>query len=270
MAPHICFLLERGNPPRRNLVIEETIAHLQQRGATVTSLYPEETLLRLDTLRAEADLYLLKSNTDLALSLATVLEAIGARVLNTCVASGLAKNKVVAAARLLAAGLPSPRSLATAHPAQLAPQVAAQPTGGLILKPHRGHYGLGIAVAARPTDLPDAFADHEVVFAQEYLSQARTDLKVFGIGDRVFAVRKTFNAGDSFARSGAPTLLPPPVEDIARRTGRAFGLELFGLDLAESPDGRVDIVDVNAFPGYRGVPDGARHLADYIHARAAG
>jgi ribosomal protein S6--L-glutamate ligase len=102
-----------------------------------------------------------------------------------------------------------------------------------------------------------------VVLAQDYLARARLDLKVFVIGDEVFGVRKAF-AGDSFLRAGEPTELSPEIEDIARRCGQAFGLELYGLDIAEDPERGLQIIDVNYFPGYRGVPDAARRIADYI------
>jgi ribosomal protein S6--L-glutamate ligase len=61
----------------------------------------------------------------------------------------------------------------------------------------------------------------------------------------------------------------PEVRDIALRCGRAFGLGLFGLDLIEGVDGPV-VVDLNYFPGYKGVPDPAPMIAEYIVAYAAG
>jgi ribosomal protein S6--L-glutamate ligase len=266
-ATRVCFLLERGIPPRRNLVVEATVALLEGQGVRVRTLYPEEVLLRLDRLVVEADLYLLKSNTELALSLATALEEIGARVLNTCVATARTSNKVLAAATLFQAGLPTPRSLAAGQPARLAAEVEAN--GPLILKPHRGHYGLGIGVAHMPSDLPaaDVFADGDVVFAQQYLARARTDLKIFAIGEEIFGVRKPFVAGGSFGRAGEPSALSPDLEEIARRAGRALGMELYGLDIAEE-DHAVYVMDVNSFPGYRGVPDAAGRLANHIQRRA--
>ena len=79
-------------------------------------------------------------------------------------------------------------------------------------------------------------------------------------------VRKAF-AGDSFLRAGEPTALTPEIEDIARRCGRAFGLELYGLDVAEDPELGPRVIDVNYFPGYRGVPRAAERMTEYI-ARA--
>ena len=96
----VCFLLERGRPPRRNPVIAKTIALLRQRGVGVLVLYPEEELLRLDTLTVEADLYLHKSNTELAPSLATALEFLGARVVNVAAASARAKNSSASVIRV--------------------------------------------------------------------------------------------------------------------------------------------------------------------------
>jgi ribosomal protein S6--L-glutamate ligase len=257
----VCALLERGHPPRVNPVLAAAFARLEQSGVGVTVRYPEEELVRLDALTVDADLYLLKSDTELALSLATALEGLGARVLNHASACALAKDKVVAAAVLDRARIPTPRSFAAAHPRQLAGHLGRGP---LILKAHRGYHGVGLTVVEQPGGLPDDDAYPDLVFAQRYFADARTDLKVFAIGDEVFGVRKAFSA-DSFLRAGEPTPLAPEVEEIARRCGEAFGLELFGLDIAEDRDGRwVAVVDVNYFPGYRGVPDAARRLADYI------
>ena len=255
----VCFLLERGSPPRRNPILAEVFARLERGGIAVTARYPEEELLRLDTLAVEADLYLLKSDGELALSLATALEALGARVLNGCCASARAKDKVLAALTLLRAGLPAPRSLVAAHVAQLAAEVAKGP---LLLKPHRGYHGVGVRVVDTPATLPPSDAYPDLVLAQDYLAGACTDLKVFVIGAEVFGVRKAFGP-DSFLRAGEPVPLSAAVERIARRCGEAFGLELYGLDLAEDDTG-LYVVDVNYFPGYRGVPDAAARLARYI------
>jgi ribosomal protein S6--L-glutamate ligase len=255
----VCFLLERGTPPRRSPIVEGVIAGLERDGIRVRVRYPEDELLRLDRLSVDADLYLLKSDTELALSIAVALERLGARVLNAAAASAQAKDKVVAAAVLHRAGVPAPRSLVARRPSQLAARLT---DGALMLKPPRGYHGVGLAVAGAADALPAAEAYPDMVFAQRYLTPARTDLKVFGIGEDVFGVRKAF-AADSFTRAGQPSPLAPDVQDIARRCGEAFGLALYGLDIAETDEG-PSVVDVNYFPGYRGVPDAAGRLTDFI------
>jgi ribosomal protein S6--L-glutamate ligase len=260
----VCFLLERGNPPRLNPIVAEAFERLRAQQIEVAVRFPEQELIQLDTFQVDADLYVLKSNTELALSLAMAYERIGARVLNSARASAVAKDKLLAAAVLARAGIPAPRSLAVRRPDELAESFH----GGraLILKPHRGYHGAGVAVAERPSELPATDVYPEVVFAQDYLADARRDLKIFAIGEEVFGVRKGFGP-DSYLRAGEPTALSPQIEQIARRCGAAFGLELYGLDVAEAPELGPRVIDVNYFPGYRGVPRAAERMAEYI-ARA--
>jgi glutathione synthase/RimK-type ligase-like ATP-grasp enzyme len=59
------------------------------------------------------------------------------------------------------------------------------------------------------------------------------------------------------------------VQDVARRCCLAFGLTLFGLDIAEE-EGALSLIDINYFPGYRGVPDAPRRLAEHILKVARG
>jgi glutathione synthase/RimK-type ligase-like ATP-grasp enzyme len=51
------------------------------------------------------------------------------------------------------------------------------------------------------------------------------------------------------------------------RCGRAFGIDLFSIDVVFS-QGQPYVVDINKFGSYMGVPDAPRLLADYIQAAA--
>ena len=62
---------------------------------------------------------------------------------------------------------------------------------------------------------------------------------------------------------GQPFTITPELRDIALRSGEAFGIDLYGLDIIESA-GRPYVVDMSSFPGFKGVPDAALRLADYI------
>jgi ribosomal protein S6--L-glutamate ligase len=63
--------------------------------------------------------------------------------------------------------------------------------------------------------------------------------------------------------------ISPEVREIALACGELLGLGLYGLDVIESPDGPV-VVDVNYFPGYKGVDGAAASIADYIQRYATG
>ena len=47
------------------------------------------------------------------------------------------------------------------------------------------------------------------------------------------------------------------------RARAAFGLQAYGVDLLITPDGPV-VVDVNAFPGFRSMPDADLHLVELV------
>ena len=106
------------------------------------------------------------------------------------------------------------------------------------------------------------------MLAQELIEGSGEDLKVYVVGQSVFAVRKPFSP-TSFTVSGHPVPAAPQVQAIARRCGAALGLGLYGVDMVER-DGRAWVVDVNTFPGYKGVPDVAALIADYIEGYATG
>ena len=55
------------------------------------------------------------------------------------------------------------------------------------------------------------------------------------------------------------------MREITRRCGEAFGIDLYGVDIIYSA-GSPYVVDINSFPGFKGVPDAGAHLAEYIAA----
>jgi ribosomal protein S6--L-glutamate ligase len=50
---------------------------------------------------------------------------------------------------------------------------------------------------------------------------------------------------------------------LARRVGQVFGLDLYGVDVLETPQGLV-LVDINDFPSFYGVPRKVAAIAEYI------
>src|ERR687897_333594 len=74
-------------------------------------------------------------------------------------------------------------------------------------------------------------------------------------------------SADSFSRPGRPCPVDPEVREVARRCGEALGLGLYGIDIIEGRQG-LSVVDVNFFPGYKGVANAAPLIAAYIEAYA--
>lgn len=257
------FMLVRRVPPVPSPVLSEVFTILARRGFQIRTGIAEEMVIQPDGLKVEHDLYILKSHTELSLSLAGILHAQGARLLNPYLCCITTQNKIVTSQRLRAAGIPTPRCWVTGDLTRLRSIVAMRP---LIIKPYLGHRGAGIHIVHNPDELAAVPPPENVVLIQEYVQGSGEDLKVYVIGKKVFAVRKPFST-NSFAIPGRPCLVSAEVRDIARRCGQAFGLGLYGMDMIETPQGPV-VVDLNYFPGYKGVPNAGPLIADYIEAYA--
>jgi len=258
-------LLGRRATPGLSPVMAEVFRRLTARGFRVESGIAENTLIRTDDLAPAYDLYLLKSYSELALSLAGVLHVAGARLLNPYPNGALARNKIVASRLLGAAGVPAPKTWVTDDLSLFADAVAAQP---LIIKPYLGYSGTGVRVVRDGRELAALPPPQGPVLIQEYVEGRGDDLKVYVAGDDVFAVRKPFSPS-SFIVPGRPVPVTPAVRELALRCGQVFGLGLYGVDIVEDADGPW-VVDVNTFPGYKGVPGAASRIADFIADYAEG
>jgi ribosomal protein S6--L-glutamate ligase len=253
------FLLARRNPPVPSEIILEVSEILARRGFQVKASIAEEILSRPDHLDLSQDLYLLKSYTELSLSMAGILHAQGARLLNPYLGCIASRDKIVAAQRLYAAGIPAPRTWVTGDLTLLRSLVDEMP---LIIKPYLGWRGTGIRIVRNQDELAAVPSPERPVVVQEYLAGTGEDLRLYVAGDQVFATRKPFSP-TSYAEPGRLSSVSPELREMALRCGRAFGLGLYGMDLIETADG-PRVVDVNYFPGYKGIPNAPLAVADYI------
>jgi ribosomal protein S6--L-glutamate ligase len=258
----IGILMLRHPPTRISPVMPEVLRLLADWGCTVDVIYPEEQVSSLSEVRVEYDLYVLKSGTDLALSMAGALHAVGARILNPYPVAAAMRDKIVAMRILHAAGLPVPETYITSDPQHLASLLDAGP---LVLKPYRGSQGRGIHIVWDADELDDVPNDEGPVFAQRYHKPEGEDHKIYVIGEQMFGVKRIFPAKTYEEKIGVPFTITPELQEMARRCSRAFGIELFGFDVVMS-GGRPYVVDIQSFPGFKGVPDAALRLADYIYS----
>ena len=110
--------------------------------------------------------------------------------------------------------------------------------------------------------------DGTPVFAQRYNEPEGRDRKIYCIGERVFGVKRVWPARTYEQKLGEPFDVTDDLLDIVVRCRRAFGIDVFGIDVIIS-HGRPYVVDASAFPGFKGVPAAGRHLADYIYDTCA-
>ena len=245
-------------------IMPDVVQLLREWGAQVDWVYPEETVVSVASIRVEHDLYVLKSGTELALSLAGVLDAAGAVVLNPFRVAAIMRDKVAGTGVLQAAGLPVPDTYIGSDARQFEPLLEAGP---LIFKPYRGWQGRGIQVVCQASELDDVAPSGGLVYAQRYYPPDGCDRKIYSIGGQLFGVTRRWPALSFEDKIGVPFTLSPDLHELALCCGRAFGIDLFGIDIIES-GGKAWVVDFCSFPGFKGVPDAALRLADYIYTAA--
>jgi ribosomal protein S6--L-glutamate ligase len=256
--------------PRISRLSDEMIAHLRARDVEVDLIVPENQPFDIGDVRPAHDLYVLKEKTPLIVSLAGALTMAGAAVVNTFQSCNLTRDKITTTAVLAASGVPVPPSWTTSRPALLDPLLA---DGPIWLKPQRGSRGSGVFRLTDPGALDGREAPTDAhglplpLFAQREVPSDGRDLKVFVVGEHVWAIARQFPARTLQEKVGAPLALRPDIRAAALTCGRALGLELYGVDFLVSGD-RFFAVDVNAFPGYKGVPEAPCALADYLYRRA--
>jgi len=237
---------------------------LAEAGVVVDLVHPAAGVVDLSTVRVEHDLYVLKQQSGLATSIAGVLHAQGAAIVNPYPVTLALRDKIVTARILQAAGVPTPVTYVARRLEQLAPLLDEGP---LIVKPYQGTEGFGVRIVRNLAELAAAPAGKEPLFAQRYHPPQGRDRKIYSIGGRLFGVKKIFPARTEEEKHGEPFTPTPELCEIARRCGQAFGIDLYGVDIIES-DGKPYVVDMSTMPGFKGVPDAPSHLASYLYEAA--
>jgi ribosomal protein S6--L-glutamate ligase len=274
----ICFFME---PPRsKTSVTYDIIEGLKAGGAEVTIITEQSGLIDLETFVFDYDLYLFKSHSPLAESLAAAAHYRNDKLLNEYPATMKVRDKVLTCMMLLQADIPTPRTFVTDSIETLQGVAREMP---IVVKPFRGRRGQGIEIcmdeaqfealvarragessAAEGGSGEDGSALAErLIFAQEYLEHEPVDYKAYAIGDQVHAIKRIFPATTKEEKEGTPVTGDTELEDLVRRCGKLFGLDLYGVDLVKTPKG-YSVIEVNCFPGYKGVPQAGERISQFI------
>jgi len=262
----IGVITKREKAHKAGSVMQEAAELLRTRGVAVGAIYPEDSSLDVAQVEADCDLYLLKSGTETALSLAGVLHAAGAKIVNPYPTVVAMRDKIVSTKMLQSANVPLPETWFASKPEQLAGLLKEGP---IVVKPFwAASQGRGVQIVNTEDELAAVINEDGVVFAQRYYQPDGRDHKLYVIGDRVFGVRRVWPPKTLEDKLGEPFDVPDGMREIALGCGRAFGVGLYGVDLITS-GGKSYIVDINTFPGFKGVPNAAELLAQYVMGAGA-
>lgn len=149
----VYFMLGYARDKADAPMLAEVIANLKAEGFDVAAEVAGTVAVSPEELGVEADLYILKTKNALWLKLAEVLDAKGARILNSYAASIDTLHKNRAASRLAADKVPIPRSWVATDFAVIPDEMP------LLIKPNIGHGGAGIRIVRDRTELAETPID---------------------------------------------------------------------------------------------------------------
>ncbi|MDQ4091387.1 MAG: hypothetical protein M3163_13965 [Actinomycetota bacterium] len=244
-----------GQHPSSRSVLREVFEHLRRAGAGVSTWVcsdggpvPEEL--------AEARAVALRGPNAQGLDVARRLEAAGARCCNAPEVTARASDKAVVVDALTSAGVPVPPSVLVSSWGDV---LVAAGAGPIVVKMVDGSGGTGVLLAG-PEGLPVSAPFPGPFLVQERLSHDGPDRKIFVVGPRIWGLLRPWPASRPADKLGRPFDPTPEDTVVAAAAGRALGLEVFGVDLVPTPRGPV-VVDVNPFPGFKGVDGAALAIA---------
>jgi ribosomal protein S6--L-glutamate ligase len=258
----LCFIVEEKY--ENDVMPGAVVDVLRSWGHQVDVLRPNGTVADLwDLLPTDApryDAFVLKTVSDgPGLTLLDAAGAAGVTTVNDYRAIRLARDKAVAAVRARAAGIPFPKTWFASRWGLL-DQIPAD-SYPLVVKPNNGSSLKDVYRVDSPEELAQLdIDDSSRMLAQPYLPNPGYDVKVYNTGDEVFATvkRSPLHPGAEVVEEQIP--VTPELRSLALAVGRAFGLDIYGLDVVEAPDGWV-VLDVNDFPSFGMVPEAAWRLA---------
>ncbi len=276
---NICLIMDNPETPKHPVI---AVALQQLSTRHTVRLFDVRTLTGAEAIAQEearnqpiADIYLLKSHAPQALDFALHLEQQGALVVNSWASSMACQDRVLMAQRMNEAQLPWPQteSFPALDNLLAQPERLATLTFPLIIKSYFSHRGDLVDKVRNSEGLRNLASQwgQEPVVLQEFAAGDGWDTKLWVIDQQIFAARRRTPLDPDAPKEDYPISAEELPEEWARITheiGRAFNLRLYGVDLLISERGPI-IVDVNSFPGFRGVPGAASALAALVERRLA-
>jgi len=258
---NICFILdnpETTHHPVIASVLQTLCATHMVRLLDVNTLSGAQAIAQ-EEMYPQADLYLLKSHAPQALNVAYYLEQRGARVINSWAATRACQDRVLMTRYIHEAGLPYPQTWDFSSLGDVLEQDELLTTlpFPLIIKSRYSHRYDLVSKLHAVNEL-QALAprwSQEPIILQEFVANDGWDSKLWVIDQQIFAARRRTPLEPNTSKKDFPLAVEELPRDWIRimlEIGRKFNMRLYGVDLLLTEQGSC-VVDVNSFPGFRGV-----------------
>lgn len=192
------------------------------------------------------------------------LTSLGARSINDINAKRVVCSKLLTSLLLEKENIPQAKTMIVTHhtPAKLVVDTVGLPA---VLKPSDGAQGTGVVLLHTKQEIADYLGtlpegNGMSTVAQKYIATSKgTDIRIcMADGEVLYAIQRISDNPDEFRSNvhlgGRVKFIEPDdlAMNLCRRTAKAVGLRLCGIDLLLTSDGYV-VGEVNCTPG---MPDG--------------
>ncbi|MGH8934825.1 MAG: ATP-grasp domain-containing protein [Acidimicrobiia bacterium] len=260
----IAFVL--GKPPRAPSMLAEVAGRLRRQGFDVVVHLPHESTEPVPSWLFEVDLVVQRGLDHHALAALQGLEEGGVRCCNLVAATMTSQDRLAVWRRLAASNLPVPATI----PAGTWTEVLAAAEGrGIVVKAQDARRGRGAGVVVSPDGVLPAAAPFEGPYVvQDVVPGDGWDRKLYVAGRHVRGLLKHGLPPPAAVREVRSLRPTRSLTDLGVRVGLALGLEIYGVDVVGSA--HPYIIDINPFPGFRGIPDAPRLITGYLSGIALG
>lgn len=257
MGPRVTLLL--GKPPKPGTLLAEVGAQLDARGCTVTLRLPHEEPVEAADLAQDA-LVVHRGLDASATPLLTEAHYRGVPLCNPWPGDRLLRDRRSWQAALASADVPLPPAVTVEHWAEVLDHAGGE---RVVAKAFTGPGRGSQVVTGTGRTLPGEAPFPGPYLVEERLPADGTDRKLYLAGDSVRGLLKPSTLDGPHTTSGTPFEPEPAQVALAREVQATVGVHVLGVDLLETPAGPV-VVDVNAFPGFRGVREAAALVTEHL------
>ena len=259
-----CFIVEEQY--RHSRMPRAVVDRLAEWGHTTVVVEPAAAAASISDLTAGQDFDAIVLRTlsgGPGVSLLQALGADGTTTINDAGAVRRVRDKAVVAATARA-HRPFPTHFHRPRPGLLDQVPLLQ--FPLVVKPASGGFGHEVRLVRTPAEVASLASNgtrHHLIAQPWVPNLGYDDMRLYNTGSQVFAVRRRSSLLGGRDEERELVGLSDELRDLALRVGTAFGLDIYGVDVVEGPNGWV-VIDVNDFPSFKKVPDAAQMVAASI------
>lgn len=250
------IVLVLGKPPKPGTVVFEVIALLEAQDVVCEVLLPHDGVVDPQA-TSGADLVVHRGLSAQDAHLLAAIAATGVPLCNPWTGTDRTGDRAEVHRAIADSPVPAPGGVVRHTWSEVLAEEAIRPV--VVKAVEGGGRGRGVLAGPLPAEAP---MDGPYL-VEDLVEHDGVDRKLYVVGDWVRGLLKPSTLLHEHTTEGTPFEVDQALADLGRSTAASLDLHLAGVDVVLGPRGPV-VVDVNVFPGYRGVEGAAQAVAEHL------